>query len=68
MADINTTHASDEVASITEVTSHTADPVVEAEASTDKAELAEGEELLGEELTEELIIEDFTIDGIRGVY
>jgi mycofactocin precursor len=68
MADINTTHPTDEVASTTEATSDIADPVVEAEASTDKAEFAEGEELLGEELTEELIIEDFTIDGICGVY
>ena len=65
MADINTIHPTDEVESITEAISHTADPVVEAEASTDKAE---GEELLGEEITEELIIEDFTIDGICGVY
>ena len=68
MADIHTTFITDEIVAPIEATTSTPNPAPEAKVLPDKTALTKEEVLLDEELTEELIIEDFTIDGICGVY
>lgn len=66
MAEI--TYPTDEAVSVTEETPITTRADAEVGTFTDHAGVAEGEEMLAGEIIEELIIEDFTIDGICGVY